>query len=334
MLKFTIAISYEIKTNAKFINIEDNDEYVSIIFTSQILNDTKQMYLREFDSKYFVNTNVKYRFFKFIEMYIRTRILDEKLYKKNMDDAIESVTKTKDVKDKQYQRLLNGDYWKLSDFDFDFLWKKGINEVKFGKVEFKEYVRLFSVYKYLINMNLIDYPIDDLKQNFVVGMEISAIDHINDVDMLKSLSENSIEFVINDADIKEIKKEYEKIKQKTIEQVAANKASSLFKNLPNNLPKFFKQFTEEYREIPVFSRYDMNDLYKKLCDTPNYDLNNFVNILKVRYEKKKKMLKSDSRNLKKLSAIIRDNENDNNGSKILKTALLKNIADSIDNLLK
>ena len=334
MLKFTIAISYEIKTNAKFINIEDNDEYVSIIFTSQILNDTKQMYLREFDSKYFVNTNVKYRFFKFIEMYIRTRILDEKLYKKNMDEAIESVTKTKDVKDKQYQRLLNGDYWKLSDFDFDFLWKKGINEVKFGKVEFKEYVRLFSVYKYLINMNLIDYPIDDLKQNFVVGMEISAIDHINDVDMLKSLSENSIEFVINDADIKEIKKEYEKIKQKTIEQVAANKASSLFKNLPNNLPKFFKQFTEEYREIPVFSRYDMNDLYKKLCDTPNYDLNNFVNILKVRYEKKKKMLKSDSRNLKKLSAIIRDNENDNNGSKILKTALLKNIADSIDNLLK
>ena len=334
MLKFTIAISYEIKTNAKFINIEDNDEYVSIIFTSQILNDTKQMYLREFDSKYFVNTNVKYRFFKFIEMYIRTRILDEKLYKKNMDDAIEIVTKTKDVKDKQYQRLLNGDYWKLSDFDFDFLWKKGINEVKFGKVEFKEYVRLFSVYKYLINMNLIDYPIDDLKQNFVVGMEISAIDHINDVDMLKSLSENSIEFVINDADIKEIKKEYEKIKQKTIEQVAANKASSLFKNLPNNLPKFFKQFTEEYREIPVFSRYDMNDLYKKLCDTPNYDLNNFVNILKVRYEKKKKMLKSDSRNLKKLSAIIRDNENDNNGSKILKTALLKNIADSIDNLLK
>ena len=334
MLKFTIAISYEIKTNAKFINIEDNDEYVSIIFTSQILNDTKQMYLREFDSKYFVNTNVKYRFFKFIEMYIRTRILDEKLYKKNMDDAIESVTKTKDVKDKQYQRLLNGDYWKLSDFDFDFLWKKGINEVKFGKVEFKEYVRLFSVYKYLINMNLIDYPIDDLKQNFIVGMEISATDHINDVDMLKSLSENSIEFVINDADIKDIKKEYEKIKQKTIEQVAANKASSLFKNLPNNLPKFFKQFTEEYREIPVFSRYDMNDLYKKLCDTPNYDLNNFVNILKIRYEKKKKMLKSDSRNLKKLSAIIRDNENDNSGSKILKTALLKNIADSIDNLLK
>lgn len=252
-----------------------------------------------------------------------------------MEDAIESINKTKDIKDKQYLRLLNGDYWKLSDFDFDFLWKKGINEVKFGKVEFKEYVRLFSVYKYLINMNLIDYQVDELKQNFILGMEIAATEHINDVDMLKSLTENNVEFSTSDTDIKEIKKEYDKIKQKTIEQVAANKASSLFKNLPNNLPKFYKQFTEDYKEIPVFSRYDMNDLYKKLCNTPNYDLNNFVNILTVRYEKKKKMLKSDSRNLKKLCDIIRKNKDEkNNNSKILKNALLENIAMTIENLTK
>ena len=335
MLKFAIAISYEIKTNAKFINIEDNDEYVSIIFTSQILNDTKQMYLREFDNRYFVNTNVKYRFYKFIEMYIRTRILDEKMYRKNMDDAIASINETNDIKDKQYLKLLNGDYWKYSDFDFDFLWKKGLNEVKFGKVEFKEYVSLFSVYKYLINMNLIDYPIEELKQTFIVGMEIAATEHINDVEMLKSLSDKEVEFSTTDTDIKDIKKEYKKIRQKTIEQVAANKASSLFRHLPNNLPRFFRQFTEEYNEIPVFSRYDMDDLYKKLADTPNYDLNNFINILTVRYEKNKKMLKSDSRNLKKLCDIIRKNNSEKNvSSKILKSALLENIAQTIENLTK
>ena len=50
-------------------------------------------------------------------------------------------------------KLLNGDYWKLSDYDFDFLWKKSINEVKFGKVDFRESVKLFSVYKYLIKLN-------------------------------------------------------------------------------------------------------------------------------------------------------------------------------------
>ena len=291
------------------------------------------MYLREFDNKFFVNTNVKYRFFKFIEMYIRTRVLNEKIYKKNMDEAIQSITKNSDLKDKQYLKLLNGDYWKLSDYDFDFLWKKGINEVKFGKVEFKEYVRLFSVYKYLINLNVIDYPIDELKQNFIIGMEIAATEHINDVDMLKSLSEDNFEFIINDLDIKEIKKEYLKIRQKTIEQFAANKASKLFKNLPNNLPKFYKQFTEEFREIPVFSRYDMKDLYKKLCETPNYDINNFKNILTVRYENNKKMLKSDSRNLKRLCEIIR-NDDFQNSSKILKKALLNNIADTIEDLLK
>ena len=34
--------------------------------------------------------------------------------------------------------------------------EKAINEVKFGKVEFRESVKLFSVYKYLINLNLIN----------------------------------------------------------------------------------------------------------------------------------------------------------------------------------
>ena len=165
-------------------------------------------------------------------------------------------------------------------------------------------------------------------------MEIAATEHINDVDMLKSLTEKNIEFSTQDTDIKEIKKEYDKIKQKTIEQVAANQASSLFKNLPNNLPKFYKQFTEEYKEIPVFSRYDMNDLYKKLCNTPNYDLNNFINILTVRYEKKKKMLKSDSRNLKKLCDIIRNDKEEKNNTKILKNALLENIAITIEELVK
>ncbi len=335
MLKFTIAISYEIKTNSKFINIEDNEEYLSIIFTSQILNDTKQIYLREFDNKFFVNTNIKYRFFKFIEMYIRTRVLDEKMYKKNMDNAIDSLTETKDTKDKQYLKLLNGDYWKLSDFDFDFLWKKVLNEVKFGKVGFREYVKLFSVYKQLINMNLITCSVEELKHCFVIGMEISATEHINDMEMLKLLSEDEIEFNTQDKDINQIKDEYYKIKQKTVEQIAANKASDLFKNLPNNLPKFYKQFTEEYKDIPVFSRYDMENLYLKLCDTPNYDLNRFINILTVRYKRKRRLLNSDIRNLKKLSIIIKEDNLEKKGNyKLLKRALLNNISTVIDDLTK
>ena len=79
----------------------------------------------------------------------------------------------------------------------------------------------------------------------------------------------------------------------------------------------------------------MDDLYKKLADTPNYDLNNFINILTVRYEKNKKMLKSDSRNLKKLCDIIRKNNSEKNvSSKILKSALLENIAQTIENITK
>ncbi len=334
MLKFTIAISYEIKANNKFMDIDNNDEYISIIFTSQILNDTNQMYLREFDNKYFINCDVKYRFFKFIEIYIRTRILDEKIYKKNIEEAIESINKVTDINNKQYLKLLNGEYWQLSDFDFDLLWKKGINEIKFGKVDFKDYVSLFTVYKYLINMGLVDYSIEDLKQNFIIGMEVSANEHINDIDMLRALTSKDIEFSTTDTDFKEIKKEFTKIKQKTIEQISAKKSISLFKNLPNSPSKFYAQLTEEYKDIPVFARYDMEDLYKKLSETSNYDLNKLIDILTVRYKKNKAMLKSDSKNLKKLCTLIRKNKNDKKfNSRVLKNALLENIATAIENLI-
>lgn len=79
MLIFTIAVSFEIKagkiTKEKFINIKDNEEYKSILVSSRILMDNRQFYIKEFDQNYYYNFKSEYRFFKFIEYYVRTRIL-------------------------------------------------------------------------------------------------------------------------------------------------------------------------------------------------------------------------------------------------------------------
>ena len=50
----------------------------------------------------------------------------------------------------------------------------------------------------------------------------------------------------------------------------------------------------KYANLPVFSKYDMNDLYAKLEVTQNYDLYNVVNLFNVRYENKPKLYKSSS----------------------------------------
>ena len=90
MLIFTIAVSFEIKTGRiikeKFKNIENNEEYKSILVSSRVLMDDRQFYIKEFDGNYYYNFKAEYRFFKFIEYYVRTRIFDMKIFKSNMEE--------------------------------------------------------------------------------------------------------------------------------------------------------------------------------------------------------------------------------------------------------
>ena len=339
MLTFTIAVSFEIKagniSKEKLKSIKNNDEYNSVIFTSKILNDNNQFYLREFDNRYFLNNYSKYKFFKYIELYVRTRFFDEKIFKEDMYEAIKALDDNVDVAKMKYTALLNGDYWKLSDFEFDLLWKQVLEEVKEGKIDFKEHVKLFAIFKYLISIELISYPVTDLKQNFILGMQTSAFNNLEKVSQISNADEKidlDTDFYTDDKDIEEVIKEYSSIKKKAIEELATQKASDLFKNLPDNIPEFYKQIMSEYKDLPVFSKYDMDNLYEKLLLTPNYDIYNIVNMVQVRYKDNKKMLKSDSKNLSKLSEIIRKNKVSK--EKSIKYALLDNLALNIEKLLK
>ena len=115
MLIFTIAVSFEIKagkiTKEKFKNIQNNEEYKSILVSSRVLMDNRQFYIKEFDSNYYYNFKAEYRFFKFIEYYIRTRIFDMKIFKKDMEE-VEAVSKVrKNIP--AYKQLLTEEYWKI-----------------------------------------------------------------------------------------------------------------------------------------------------------------------------------------------------------------------------
>ena len=95
MLIFTIAVSFEIKagkiTKDKFVNIANNEEYKAILVSSRVLMDNRQFYIKEFDNTYYYNFKSEYRFFKFIEIYVRTRIFDMKTFKKDMEMIINTV---------------------------------------------------------------------------------------------------------------------------------------------------------------------------------------------------------------------------------------------------
>lgn len=332
ILTFTIAVSFEIKSGniskEKLKSIKSNDEYNSLIFTSKILDDKSQFYLREFDNRYFVNTKVSYRFFKFVEVYIRTRFFDEKIFKDNMEEIISSFNSDNNEITSKYTTLLNGEYWKLSDFEFDLLWKQVLEEVKLGKIKFNDYVRLFIVFKYLITIGLINYSIIELKQNFNLGMQLCASEQLEQFELEDSKQE--IECDTEDNDIDEIKDICNSIKQNAVEELALKKSNELFKNLPTNISEFYRKIINEYKDVPVFSKYDMEELYEKLLLTPNYDLYNFIDMIQERYKTSKKLLRLDSKNLKRLSEIIKRSKSLK--EKTIKYALLDNLANVIDKL--
>ena len=116
MLIFTIAVSFEIKagkiTKDKFVNINSNEEYKSILVSSRVLMDNRQFYIKEFDNNYYFNFKSDYRYFKFIEVYVRTRIFDMKTFKNDMEMIIQTIDTEKLP---GYKRLLTEEYWKISD---------------------------------------------------------------------------------------------------------------------------------------------------------------------------------------------------------------------------
>ena len=134
--------------------------------------DNRQFYIKEFDNTYYYNFKSEYRFFKFIEMYVRTRIFDMKTFKKDMEMIINTVD-TSNLPG--YKRLLTEEYWKINDEDFDKIIDEIIEYVKTGKTSLIENVKLFIYFDYLIKKGLIKYDIKTIKNTFINGMNISSL---------------------------------------------------------------------------------------------------------------------------------------------------------------
>lgn len=159
MLIFTIAISFEIKagkvTKDKFVNIGSNEEYKAILVSSRVFMDNRQFYIKEFDNNYYYNFKAEYRFFKFIEMYVRTRIFNMKVFKENMEVIINTVDTDKLP---GYKRLLTEEYWKISDDQFDSIIEEVLDDVKNGRIKPIEIVKIFAYFAYFIKrINIIRY---------------------------------------------------------------------------------------------------------------------------------------------------------------------------------
>ena len=330
MLIFTIAISFEIKagkiTKDKFINIKDNEEYKSILVSSRILMDNRQFYIKEFDSNYYYNFKSEYRFFKFIEYYIRTRIFDMKIFKENME-AIISTVDTENLPG--YRRLLTEEYWKISDDQFDGVIKEVIEDVKEGKVNLIDTVKLFAYFSYFSRKGLIEYDLKTLKNIFFTGMNMAALSSNYCPNVKEELGKIAIEEVAEDMD--EILKHFNVLNSQLLDKMYTEKAEETMKCIPMKMEQFFEKFDRECMEIPIFKYYDPFQLFQRISCASNEDIVLLKEKLENRADKYPKKIEPEMKNIKQLKQIV-DDYLKGKGTTI-KIVMLKEFSNSLDYIL-
>lgn len=305
MLIFTIAISFEIKagkiTKDKFVNIKDNEEYKSILVSSRVLMDNRQFYIKEFDNNYYYNFKAEYRFFKFIEYYIRTRIFDMKLFKENME-TIRNTVDTENLPG--YKRLLTEEYWKISDDQFDHVIEEVLQDVKNGKLELINIVKLFAYFSYFSKKGLINYDIKTLKSVFFNGMNIASLSSEYCDNAEEELGK--IALVDVKEDMEDILSHFEMLNHQLLDKMYKEKAEDVFKCIPMKMELFYEKFDRQCMEIPIFSYYDPYQMFQRISCASNEDIVLIKDKLVNRANKFTKQIEPEMKNIKLLKQVLDD----------------------------
>ena len=305
MLIFTIAVSFEIKagkvTKDKFVNINDNEEYKSLVVSSRVFMDNRQFYIKEFDNNYYYNFKTEYRFFKFIEIYVRTRIFDMKTFKKDMEDIINTVDTDKLP---GYKRLLTEEYWKISDDQFPKVVSEVLESVKKGEIQLIDLIKIYTYFTYFINKGLIEYDIQTINSVFLNGMNVSSITSEYCPDAEEQIEQLSIDE--NIPEMEEILSRFRDLNNQLKDKMYRVKADTIFKNIPMKMEKFYDLFDKECMEIPIFKYSDSYQIFQRISCASNEDIVTIKEKLIDRANKNGKMLLPELNNLYKLKQVVDD----------------------------
>ena len=332
MLIFTIAASFEIKagkiTKEKFKYIEDNEEYKSILVSSRVLMDNRQFYIKEFDSNYYYNFKAEYRFFKFIEYYIRTRIFDMKLFKKDMEEAELSSGGEKEMP--AYKKILVEEYWKIPDDKFFEVVYEALEDVKKGNLQLIEIAKLFVYYIYFYNNNLISYDLKTLKEDFITGINL-AVTHSRYFPNVREELEKISIYNNSSDDINDVVSSFNQLNDELLEKEYEIKAEEIFKNIPMKMEQFYERFDAECMDIPIFKYYDPYQILQRISCATNEDIVIIKERMIKRAQQHPEILKEEMKNMNSLKRMIIDYLKGKDTT--IKTVIMKGFAKDLDQII-
>ena len=331
MLIFTIAISFEIKagkvTKEKFVNINNNEEYKSLVVSSRVFMDNRQFYIKEFDNNYYYNFKTEYRFFKFIEIYIRTRIFDMKVFKTDMEDIINTVDTDKLP---GYKRLLTEEYWKISDDQFPKVVEEVLESTRKGEILLLDMVKIYTYFAYFVKKKLINFDMETINSVFLNGMNISSIISNYCEDSEEQIKAMSIDE--EDPDMSKILKRYRELNNQLKDKMYRGKADEIFKNIPMKMERFYDMFDKECIDIPIFKYSDAYQIFQRVSCASNEDVVTIKEKMLDRAKKNAKKLLAEKENICKLKKVVDDYVADKNPS--IKIVMLSDFSATLQKIIE
>ena len=305
MLIFTIAISFEIKagkvTKDKFANIADNEEYKLLLVSSRTLMDNRQFYIKEFDNNYYYNFKSEYRFFKFIEIYVRTRIFNMKIFKENMETIVNTVD-TNNLP--AYKKLLVEEYWKIPDDKFTEVTEKALTDIKNGAIRLIDIVKLYAYFAHFVEKGLINYDMKTIKTIFLNGMNISSLTSQYCDDVENELSQIALEEI--SSEMEEILERFTQLNAKLKDKMYIELAEEVFKSIPMKMENFYDKFAKECMQVPIFKYYDTFQLFQRISCASNEDIVTIRELLIKRANLYKNEIKDEKTHIEELKKVIDD----------------------------
>jgi len=330
MLIFTIAISFEIKagkiTKDKFLNINSNEEYKSLLVSSRVLMDNRQFYIKEFDNNYYYNFKSEYRFFKFIEVYVRTRIFDMKLFKEDMEVIINTIDTEKLP---GYKRLLTEEYWKISEDKFPKVIEEVLADVKEGNLKVIDIVKLYAYFSYFIEKGLISHDLDTIKSIFFNGMNLASLNSEYCDNVEEELAKIGIDEVT--PGMEEVLDHFYNINTSLKEKMYENRAEELFKCIPMKMETFYEKIATECMDVPILKYYDVFQLFQRISCASNEDIVTIKELLQNRANQNKEALQPELKKIKQLKQVIEDYVA--NKPNTIKLVMLKEFATDLGNII-
>ena len=250
-----------------------------------------------------------------------------KVFKANMETIIDTVDTSKLP---GYKRLLTEEYWKIDDDEFDGVIEEVISNLKTGKINLVDMVKLFGYFDYFAKKDLIKYDIKTIKMLFFNGMNAAFLTSSYCEDMKAELDKVAI--IEEDKDMKEILEHFGKLNSKLKEKMYIQKAEEIFKCIPMKMETFYERFDKECMDMPIFKYYDPFQMFQRISCASNEDIVTIKEKLLNRAELYHDEIEPEINHISQIKQIMDDYTSSKDNS--IKVVMLKDFSNALEMILQ